>query len=174
MDTGPDSQTLIRNIKSMKMDVRDIERVVISHWHSDHTGGLLSFLNYRNSILDADGVGKARITVDVHPDRPIARGIAKSPDYKEVVARLPEDPAFDSIQEAGAILEKSDVGHVVANGTVYVSGEIPRVTPYEGGLLSGVRWSEQNGEGKWIKEEVRRNVTSFKKSPLRIISAING
>ncbi|KZP32912.1 hypothetical protein FIBSPDRAFT_721887, partial [Athelia psychrophila] len=40
-------------------------------------------------------------------------------------------------------------------GTVWVSGEIPRITEFEGGLLGGVRWfeTENGGKGGWKSEE---------------------
>ena len=73
-----------------------------------------------------------------------------------MIARLPSDPSFELIEKAGAKVETSKEGHAVSNGTVWVSGEIPRVTEYETGLLGGVRWfkSENNGQGGWLKEEV--------------------
>ncbi|KAF8893973.1 beta-lactamase-like protein [Infundibulicybe gibba] len=95
-DTGPDSQSLVRNISAMHVPIESIERVVISHWHSDHTGGLLSFLASRESACE----------IDVHPDRPSARGIAPGPFWLYV----------------------------------WVSGEIPRVTEFEAGMLGGMRW----------------------------------
>lgn len=156
MDTGPDSRSLIRNIQSMKTKVEDIERVVISHWHSDHTGGLLSFLDYRNNIIHTHDMDRNRkpIVIDVHPDRPLARGIALAPDYEKVIARLPDDPSLEAIRNLSGSLETHSTGHLVADNTVYVSGEIPRITSFEEGLLSGARWIEDSGKGEWIKEQV--------------------
>lgn len=47
-------------------------------------------------------------------------------------------------------------GHAVANGTVWVSGEIPRVTPFEAGLIGGVRFipSDDGISGSWSDEPV--------------------
>ena len=45
-DTGPDSSSLVRNLRSLNVPVSDIERVIISHWHADHSGGLISFLKF--------------------------------------------------------------------------------------------------------------------------------
>jgi len=72
-----------------------------------------------------------------------------------IIARLPHDPTFELIEKAGAKLEISKEGHTVADGTVWVSGEIPRVTDFETGLLGGVRWfeNENSGKGGWVKEE---------------------
>ena len=100
----------------------------------------------------------SRCIVDVHPDRPIARGIAPGPNYDKVICAIPPDPTFEAIEEAGGLLEKHSEGHAVANGTVWVSGEIPRITDYEAGILGGQRWVEErtNGEqkGEWVSENV--------------------
>ena len=128
------------------MPIEKIERVIISHWHRDHTGGLLSYLNSRRSNTSSPCI------VDVHPDRPFARGIAPGPTYDKVLCALLPDPTFELIETAGGVLEKHAEGHTVAGNTIWVSGEIPRVTEFENGLLGGMRWHEERGE--WIKEQV--------------------
>ncbi|KAH9485004.1 7,8-dihydropterin-6-methyl-4-(beta-D-ribofuranosyl)-aminobenzene-5'-phosphate synthase [Psilocybe cubensis] len=153
-DTGPDSLSLVRNIKAMEVPVHRIERVITSHWHSDHTGGLLSFLALKKDI--DGGLHKRPCIVDVHPSRPIARGIAPGPGYDKVICALPLDPTIESIQTAGGIVEPHSEGHAVADGAIWVSGEIPRVTDFETGILGGHRWmkeSTDNGHGgKWVNE----------------------
>ncbi|KAG7098645.1 hypothetical protein E1B28_000561 [Marasmius oreades] len=146
-DTGPDNTSLVRNIRAMQTPVEKITRVVHSHWHSDHTGGLLSFLDFRqNHPSSADA---APCIIDVHPDRPVARGMASGPTYTKVIARLKEDPSFESIEKFGAKVEKNAEGHSVANGTVWVSGEVPRVTDFESeGLKGHMRWKD----GQWVSE----------------------
>lgn len=158
-DTGPDSLSLVRNIDALTVPVENIDRVITSHWHSDHTGGLLSFLRLRRSKLESIHSSSATdCVVDVHPDRPIARGIAPGPSYDKVLCALPPDPTFGLIEKEGGILEKHSKGHAVAGGTVWVSGEIPRVTEYEVGILGGMRWVQDEGDpsttGKWIKDGV--------------------
>ncbi|KAI0360827.1 hypothetical protein OH77DRAFT_1418843 [Trametes cingulata] len=146
-DTGPDSRSIIRNIEALKLPVARVSRVVLSHWHCDHSGGMLAFLRYRREHApDAPPC-----VVDLHPDRPVARGVA--PSGGRVVGRLLDVPRFEEIEEAGARVEKWAEGHAIAEGTVWVSGEIPRVTHFEGGLPSGVRWVEKEGKGEWVKEE---------------------
>lgn len=116
--------------------MEEIDRVVLSHWHRDHSGGIIKFLELRRQTQAVD-----EVVVDVHPDRPTARGIAPPP-HKRVVIRLPDDPTFEDIQVAGGRVEKHAEGHVVLDGTVFISGEIPRVVPHERGLLGGSRWIE--------------------------------
>ncbi|EJF58234.1 hypothetical protein DICSQDRAFT_91068 [Dichomitus squalens LYAD-421 SS1] len=148
-DTGPDSRSLIRNIEALKPPIERIERIILSHWHSDHSGGMLSFLRYRKAHVPADA---PPCVVDLHPDRPVARGISPHNTGK-VIGRLPPDPEFAQIEELGGVVEKHADGHTVAGGTVWVSGEIPRVTHFEGGLPGAVRWFEKDGKGEWEKEE---------------------
>ena len=43
-DTGADFETLLYNMKQLKIDPQDIDIVTLSHSHGDHTGGLRGFL----------------------------------------------------------------------------------------------------------------------------------
>ncbi|RLG18105.1 MBL fold metallo-hydrolase [Nanoarchaeota archaeon] len=49
-DTGGDSQTLLENLKVAGIKVEDINIVVLSHIHGDHTGGLLGFLEKNPNV----------------------------------------------------------------------------------------------------------------------------
>lgn len=146
----------------MKVDVSPIERIILSHWHGDHSGGLLSLLRYRK---EKNNTRSEPLVVDLHPDRPIARGIAPPPGDK-VIGRLPEEPTFEEIKQLGASVHLHADPHIVAGGAVYVSGEIPRVTEFEHGLLGGMRWRPNNGSsanpeepvlGAWTPEPVRKS-----------------
>jgi len=41
-DTGFDEDTVLHNARVLKLDLSDVEKVVLSHFHGDHTGGLLT------------------------------------------------------------------------------------------------------------------------------------
>ena len=43
-DTGGDAPTLLENMDILEIDPAQIEKVVISHDHGDHTGGLEGLL----------------------------------------------------------------------------------------------------------------------------------
>lgn len=49
-DTGTRSDILFHNINRLKVNPNDVETIVISHNHGDHTGGLLSFLKENNKV----------------------------------------------------------------------------------------------------------------------------
>ncbi|KAJ7217946.1 beta-lactamase-like protein [Mycena pura] len=146
-DTGPDSQSLVRNVKAMQVPVHKVSRIITSHWHADHTGGLLSFLSHSRAL------NNPKCIVDCHPDRPISRGMARGPLYDKVFGALRSDPTFEEIEAAGGIVEKHAECHTVAAGAVWVSGEIPRISPFEVGMPGAMRWVAEDG-GKWISDEL--------------------
>jgi 7,8-dihydropterin-6-yl-methyl-4-(beta-D-ribofuranosyl)aminobenzene 5'-phosphate synthase len=49
-DTGGDSQILLFNLKKMNITPKSINKVVISHIHGDHIGGLGGFLKENNNV----------------------------------------------------------------------------------------------------------------------------
>ncbi|KAG9011070.1 hypothetical protein FRB90_007504 [Tulasnella sp. 427] len=167
-DTGPESKSIARNIASLKVDTTPIEAVILSHWHADHSGGILELLRIRQSQTQ-NAEQTAKISVDLHPSRPEARGIAIPPNYDKIICRLPPDPTFDEIKALGGDVDLHNEPHTVAGGQVFVSGEIPRVIKWEEGLFGAVRWVDKSdereesaqgtlgkpatGDGKWVKED---------------------
>jgi len=49
-DTGADSPTLLDNMKKLEIDPKDINMIVLSHIHGDHTGGLLGILEMNSEL----------------------------------------------------------------------------------------------------------------------------
>jgi 7,8-dihydropterin-6-yl-methyl-4-(beta-D-ribofuranosyl)aminobenzene 5'-phosphate synthase len=96
----------------------------------------------------AKGIDDANLVVDLHPNRPDYRGIMVGPTPYS----LQPDPTFEEIRAAGAIVETSSKSHTVLDSMFLVSGEIPRVTPYENGIKNGVRFL--GSENKWEKDEL--------------------
>jgi len=54
-DTGSDGTLLLANMAKLDLDPNDVETVVISHNHADHTGGLVGLLQ-RHADLDLYGL----------------------------------------------------------------------------------------------------------------------
>ena len=49
-DTGGDSPTLLANMKGLEIDPKDINAIVLSHIHGDHTGGLSGILKMNSDL----------------------------------------------------------------------------------------------------------------------------
>lgn len=144
-DTGPEESAWERNVQRLRPDLSKIELIQLSHWHCDHSGGMLKAIQMINA---ARGPDEAPVKVDLHPSRPEFRGFMSPQGPVSMEA----DPSFDEIMLAGGEVVKKDTAHVVLDGMFMVSGEIPRVTPYEKGLLRGIRW---HGESRgWESDEL--------------------
>ena len=52
MDTGPFSSILLRNMKVMDVSLKNINAILLSHCHYDHTGGLLGTLKEMKRDID--------------------------------------------------------------------------------------------------------------------------
>lgn len=50
-DTGGDGPTLLGNMAELGIEPQDVDVVVLSHAHWDHTGGLADFLDVRNGVM---------------------------------------------------------------------------------------------------------------------------
>ena len=98
-------------------------------------------------INDAKATPQA-VTVDLHPNRPTYRGFLGPAGP----VSLERDPTFEEIEAAGATVVKNDLPHTILDNTFLVSGEIPRVTPYEEGFKRGMRFNQDTGS--WESDEL--------------------
>jgi 7,8-dihydropterin-6-yl-methyl-4-(beta-D-ribofuranosyl)aminobenzene 5'-phosphate synthase len=96
----------------------------------------------------AEAAAASGLVVNLHPDRPEYRGLVTG----EAPFSLPADPSFEETKTAGATVQTSKETHTVLDNMFLISGEIPRLTPYESGIKHGVRYI--GSENKWIKDEL--------------------
>ena len=127
-DVGPYSDVWLDNAERLAIDLSTIERLFLSHWHADHSGGFPGVIEAITNARRAAGLPD--LIVDLHPDRPDQRGVLGPTG---VIGLLPPEPTFDEITAAGGVIELYDEPHVVGD-IFYGSGLIERVTAYETGL----------------------------------------
>ncbi|KAJ5555008.1 hypothetical protein N7461_003478 [Penicillium sp. DV-2018c] len=146
-DAGPEEEAWERNVRRLQPNLSSVEVIQLSHWHRDHSGGLLQAIRMINDAKRTENHSEDLIA-DVHPDRPVYRGIA----LPEHIISLEADPTFEEIEAAGAVVDKHSDAHTVLDDFFLVSGEIPRVTPYETGLKNAVRYDPD--ENDWYSDEL--------------------
>lgn len=138
-DSGPEDRTFEQNVSRLGANLAPVEAIVLSHGHWDHGGAMLRALQL---IRDRNGGGE--LAYYAHPDMFRTRA-AKQPNGS---MRLMEDvPSIDALTRHGARVVNTTEPQLLLDGMAYVSGEIPRVTPFERGLpgqhrmtLDGTGW----------------------------------
>jgi 7,8-dihydropterin-6-yl-methyl-4-(beta-D-ribofuranosyl)aminobenzene 5'-phosphate synthase len=138
-DSGPEDGILEQNVSRLGADLGPVEAIVLSHGHWDHAGAMLRALQ-----LIRDRNGGREIPYYAHPDMFRTRA-DKQPNGS---MRLLEDvPSVAALTAHGARVVTTTEAQLLLDGIVHVSGEIPRVTPFERGLpgqhrktLDGAGW----------------------------------
>lgn len=114
-DTGC-SGALFPNAASLGLNLTDIEGVIISHGHFDHTGALLPVIEKSNNK-------KIYAHSNIFAHRPVQLGNGQ---YREIGCACNRE----ELEKAGAELIFTDVFTAIAP-SIFVTGEVPRITAYE-------------------------------------------
>lgn len=142
-DSGPEGYGVERNGNRLGVKFDDIGAAVFSHGHWDHVGGMTTALRL---ISSANG-GK-KIPVHANQGMFVDRAM-KRPDGTLLPFENVPSPA--ELDAAGGEMVMGNEERLLLDGLFYLSGEIPRVTSYEKGLLGQVR---RNSTGEWEEDEL--------------------
>lgn len=94
-DTGARPETVLQNAQELGIALDDVREVILSHHHTDHTGGLLA-LRRKLSATSPEAISKAYVGSGLFLSRPRADGsesnatIAMREPYKESGGRFVE------------------------------------------------------------------------------------
>jgi len=116
-DTGRRPNTVLDNARELKVDLASVPEVVLSHNHSDHTGGLLTL---RQDVAPRAPSGLARVHV--------GKGLFWSrptPDGGD--SNLPLKTRAEYVK-AGIVFVEHDKPEQILPG-VWLTGPVPRVHP---------------------------------------------
>lgn len=125
-DAGPAGFAVDHNVPLVGIDMGSIEAVVLSHGHTDHGGALPTALRHIT-----EGNGGRPVPVHVNPGMFVHRG-ERLDDGGVLPYRDVPSPA--ELEAAGGRVVNDYGARLMADDMVYLSGEIPRVTPYETGI----------------------------------------
>jgi 7,8-dihydropterin-6-yl-methyl-4-(beta-D-ribofuranosyl)aminobenzene 5'-phosphate synthase len=132
-DAGPEGGTLKANARKLKIDLSEVDAVVLSHGHWDHAGGLETALR---------AIGRP-VPVHVNPGMFESRGVTLPAGR---VLPLADVPSPAALEKAGGVVVNDPAERTIASDSCYVSREIPRVTAYEKGFPPQVK---RGPSGSW-------------------------
>ena len=135
-DTGARPRTVLDNARELKVDLSDVEDVVLSHFHHDHTGGLLTL---RQELMKTNPRALSRVHVGEGIFTP--RRFKGKEDANQMIAAKAE---YEATGGAFIVHDKPDE---IFPG-VWLTGPVPRSNA-EKNWQAGVEIKE---DGKWIED----------------------
>jgi 7,8-dihydropterin-6-yl-methyl-4-(beta-D-ribofuranosyl)aminobenzene 5'-phosphate synthase len=140
-DSGPEEYAFERNSMRLGIDLGTVESIVLSHGHWDHSGGMLKALD----LIDNRNGGRA-VPYYAHPGmfRPRARRLPNG-----TMLPMKDVPAIAALTAHGAQVNCTREPQVFIDNMFFLSGEIPRVTPFERGLPAHY---QKTDEGQWMPD----------------------
>ncbi len=146
-DAGPDPDVFEINVRRLGVDLGGVEAMMLSHGHWDHAGGMLRALE----LIRARN-GGAAVPYYAHPEmfhsraRQLPNG-AKQP--------MEDVPSIAALTAHGARVVATAEPQTLLDDMFHVSGEVPRVTAFEKGLLNHFR-RKDGGDWEpdpWVTDE---------------------
>jgi len=148
-DTGG-GQTILNNSEKMQIDLRQLQGVIFSHGHLDHTGGLQQVLQLAGSL-----------PVYAHPELFQTRHSSNGEQLRAI--GIPWSRT--ALEKLGADFRLATAPQQIAPGLI-LSGEIPRLNRFETGDPNLVTI---NASGQKIVDPLADDLSLFIDSPKGLI-----
>jgi len=133
LDTGVSPAGCVENLRRLGQDPADIEAIVCSHGHFDHTTGLSGLVGRR---------GRVNLPVLIHPEfwtrRRLAVPGSEPFELPTTSRRALDDAGFDVIEQRQPSF--------LYDRSVLITGEVDRVTSFEKGFPIHQAWRGGNWE----------------------------
>jgi 7,8-dihydropterin-6-yl-methyl-4-(beta-D-ribofuranosyl)aminobenzene 5'-phosphate synthase len=133
IDTGLRAETVLRNAEELRIDLSTVADVVLTHNHSDHTGGLIT-LRRELSKKNPQALSRAHVPQGIFLSR-------LTSDGRENNGLLPIKASYEQL--GGAFIEHSDPFELYSG--VWLLGPVPRVHP-ERNYGAGLRLQTPGGQ----------------------------
>jgi len=117
IDTGARPQTVLQNARELRIDLSQVHELVLTHFHDDHVGGLLTLRNEVKS-RDPAALATAHVARGIFYPRPLAGG-------GEGNSMIAIRPQFEAA--GGAFVEHERMTEIMPG--VWLTGPILRVFP---------------------------------------------
>ena len=117
-DTGARTDVVLKNAKTLNLDLTTVPDVVLSHWHSDHTGG---FLTLRRDVMTKAAVALAR----THVGEGLFASRTGTPPGVELNQMLRVKPEYEQL--GGTFVTHTKPAELYPG--VWLTGPVPRKHP---------------------------------------------
>jgi len=131
-DAGYSKIGVLHNVEQLEIDLNDIDTMVISHRHLDHTAGLYALL---------ERISRP-ISMVIHPEAFLSDRYLKQSDGS--IVQFPNILSKDKLKEYGVNILESKGPSLIAGDCIAVTGEVERTTGFEKGMPNAL--VEKNGE----------------------------
>lgn len=121
LDLGISASGILHNMDSLGINATDIQAIILSHGHSDHTMGLPGLI---------EKLGTHKVPLISHPDAFLDRKIIM-PAGDEINI---SPPKLTALQQEKITFVKKSGPTLLVDDMILVSGEIPRTTDFETGF----------------------------------------
>jgi 7,8-dihydropterin-6-yl-methyl-4-(beta-D-ribofuranosyl)aminobenzene 5'-phosphate synthase len=139
-DTGVTEDGVIRNADLLGMDFSNINGIILSHGHFDHSTGLVNILKRISSKRSKP------VDIFLHPDAFLRRWLVLPDGKKAKMPSLNEK----QLESLGGLIHKSDKATVLPNSEnplLLITGQIPRKTTFEKGFpIQYAEYSDDNND----------------------------
>ena len=132
-DLGVTPNGMVENMRRLEVEPKDVEAIVCSHGHFDHTSGLDGLARH---------LGRANLPVIIHPEFWNRRRIlfpGRDPIELPTTSR-------QALEGLGFEIAEERHPSFLLDGSVLVTGEVPRVTGYEPGFPHQDAWRSDHWE----------------------------
>lgn len=134
-DTGARPNTVLENAKELKIDLSDVQDVILSHFHDDHTTGLMTL---RRELAKSNPAALSRVHV--------GQGIFLERRGRENNVMIPMKKEYEATGGKFIVHDKPDE---IQPG-VWLTGPVPRTYP-EKNYPAGIEVNEGHG---WVEDDL--------------------
>jgi 7,8-dihydropterin-6-yl-methyl-4-(beta-D-ribofuranosyl)aminobenzene 5'-phosphate synthase len=140
-DTGHNNLSVLHNMDWLGVNLNEIETIVLSHAHMDHTGSLQAIVDRISSP----------IPLMLHPDAFLYPRFIKEKDGSK--KRFPRTLIREKLAEKNVKILESAAPTPILDQSVLVTGEIERTTAFEKGMPNALIEREGNLEPDPVKDD---------------------
>jgi 7,8-dihydropterin-6-yl-methyl-4-(beta-D-ribofuranosyl)aminobenzene 5'-phosphate synthase len=143
-DTGARPETVLRNARELKIDLRVVPAVILSHHHGDHAGGLVT-LRRELGKLNSGALARTHVGAGIFLSRP-------GPDGREANETLAIKPAYEALGGSFVVVDRPTELYP----GVWLTGPVPRTYPERNWTL---KRTIKHADGRDVEDDIPEDMS---------------